>query len=67
MEAGAGAEGTDLRLERALRHPVRAKIHAELTKQPMQPPELAAALDVPLSRISYHYRVLLVAGAVFEK
>jgi DNA-binding transcriptional ArsR family regulator len=45
-----------------LGHPLRARIAAELAKQPLSPKQLADVLDEELPRISYHRRVLREAG-----
>ena len=68
MESGTWDKGTprqsDRRLEKALEHPLRAQILDVLSKGLVGLPELAVALDVPLPRIAYHYRVLGTLGAV---
>jgi DNA-binding transcriptional ArsR family regulator len=45
-----------------LAHPLRARIAAELAKQPLDPKQLADVLDEELPRVSYHWRVLREAG-----
>jgi DNA-binding transcriptional ArsR family regulator len=45
-----------------LKHPLRARIAAELEKRSLDPPELAEALGEPLSRVAYHCDVLAKAG-----
>lgn len=51
-------------LERALRHPLRAQMHAELNKRPVGLVELADRLGGQLPVIAYHYRVLDALGAL---
>jgi DNA-binding transcriptional ArsR family regulator len=46
-----------------LDHPLRARIAAELAKQPLDPKQLADVLHEDLPRVSYHWRVLNKAGA----
>lgn len=41
-----------------LDHLLRARIAAELAKQPLDPKQLADVLHEELPRISYHWRVL---------
>ena len=48
--------------ERALSHPLRARLLNELAAREGSPVELAAALDEPLGVVSYHVRVLAQAG-----
>lgn len=52
------------RLAQLLEHPLRARLFAEIGRRPAGLPELASALDVPLSKIAYHYSVLEEAGGV---
>jgi DNA-binding transcriptional ArsR family regulator len=54
---------TDLLL--ALSHPLRRRILRMLAdEQPRSPSDLAESLDLPLSAVSYHVRVLANRGAV---
>jgi DNA-binding transcriptional ArsR family regulator len=54
---------TDLLL--ALSHPLRREILRTLGDDtPRSPSELAESLDLPLSNLSYHVRVLVSRGAV---
>lgn len=52
------------RLEQALEHPLRARMLAELNKRMMSVPELAVALNTPLSIAAYHYQVLAELGGM---
>ncbi len=49
---------------RALSHPMRARILAELEEGEKSPVELSKALDASLGVVSYHVRVLADAGVV---
>lgn len=51
-------------LVKALNHPVRVKALTILTERTASPKEIAAELDVPLSNVSYHVRVLDELGLV---
>ncbi len=46
-----------------LEHPLRARMAAMLDQCPMDLPELAEALDEPLTRVTYHYGVLVATLA----
>jgi DNA-binding transcriptional ArsR family regulator len=48
--------------ERALAHPLRARLLSELTEREASPVELAAEMEQPLGVVSYHVRVLAQAG-----
>ena len=48
--------------ERALAHPLRARLLSELSARDGSPAELAEQLDEPLGVVSYHVRVLAQAG-----
>jgi len=52
------------RLEKALGHPVREEMFAELNERSAGPPELANILGKRLSLITYHYRVLEMLGGI---
>ena len=55
----------DNNLLMALRHPVRREILREMEgEEAISPRELATALDLPLSNVSYHIRVLVDCAAV---
>jgi DNA-binding transcriptional ArsR family regulator len=65
MESGAkerAATGPTERRAQVLKHPLRARVAAELEKRGMDPPELAEALGEPLPRVAYHRDVLAKAG-----
>ncbi len=65
MESGAKERGAAVPAKRraqALKHPLRARIAAELEKHRMDPPELAEVLGEPLPRVTYHCKVLAKAG-----
>ena len=51
-------------LTQALKHPLRARIAAELEKRDMSPQELPEALGEPLPLVAYHYDVLAAVGLV---
>jgi DNA-binding transcriptional ArsR family regulator len=49
----------------ALRHPLRREILREMAgEEAISPREIAAALDQPLSNVSYHVRVLAECAAI---
>ena len=48
--------------ERALAHPLRARLLSEMAEREASPVELAEELDEPLGVVSYHVRVLAQAG-----
>lgn len=49
----------DLRLTKALAHPLRQQILAVANEREISPSEFAEVFDVPLSNVSYHFRELL--------
>lgn len=49
-------------VQRALAHPVRARILAELEKRPASPSQLADVVGESVGVVSYHVRVLTEAG-----
>jgi DNA-binding transcriptional ArsR family regulator len=49
---------------KAINHPVRVKTLKVLLNRPANPSAIATDLDVPLSTVSYHVRVLESAGLV---
>jgi DNA-binding transcriptional ArsR family regulator len=51
-------ESTQRRLERALAHPVRARVLAILEAEIASPKDLADQLGAPLGVVAYHVRVL---------
>ncbi|HET7122202.1 MAG TPA: helix-turn-helix domain-containing protein [Solirubrobacterales bacterium] len=51
----------------ALRHPVRRSLLLEMVdEEAISPRELADRLELPLSNVSYHVRVLADCGAIIE-
>ena len=54
---GASQE-VELRLAKAMAHPVRVRALELLSHRPMAPVEVADALNMPLSNVSYHFRTL---------
>jgi DNA-binding transcriptional ArsR family regulator len=51
-------------LVKALNHPVRVKALTILSEKTASPKEIAEVLDVPLSNVSYHVRVLDELGLI---
>ena len=51
-------------LVKALNHPVRVKALTILTEKVASPKEIAAQIEIPLSNVSYHVRVLDELGLV---
>ena len=51
-------------LTQALKHPLRARIAAELEKRDMGPQRIAEALDEPQPLVAYHCDVLAAVGSV---
>jgi DNA-binding transcriptional ArsR family regulator len=51
-------------LVKALNHPVRVKALSILTERTASPKEIAEELDLPLSNVSYHVRVLDGLGLI---
>ena len=51
-------------LVKALNHPVRVKALTILTEKIASPKEIAAQIEIPLSNVSYHVRVLDELGLV---
>lgn len=51
-------------VQRALAHPLRARLVALLERAPASPSQLAAQVDAPVGVVSYHVRVLAGAGVV---
>ena len=49
----------DVRLAKAMSHPLRARILVVLRADDASPRELAMRLDAPLSTVAYHVRVLV--------
>jgi DNA-binding transcriptional ArsR family regulator len=54
----------DPRLEKALAHPLRVRILADLERRTSSPRELSDELGEPLGNVSYHVRQLAGLGLV---
>jgi DNA-binding transcriptional ArsR family regulator len=54
----------DIRLGKAMSHPVRIEILDRLRLQPASPVDLHGKLDLPLSNVSYHFKVLKELGCI---
>ncbi len=57
-------DGTDLRLVKALSHPVRARALAILNERIASPKQLSVELDKPIGHLSYHVKRLKELGCV---
>lgn len=55
----SGEEIIDSRLAKAIAHPLRVRIWAELHRGPMSPAEYAAKFGGSLENVSYHFRTLV--------
>lgn len=53
--------------KKALKHPVREAMLAELDERAMELAELATILGKPLALVEYHYRVLEAVGGIPEE
>lgn len=53
-----GPEYVDPRMARAMAHPLRVQIVAELNQRVMSPSEFSDRFEVPLPNVSYHFRTL---------
>lgn len=63
--AGGKADDTvDVRVIKALGHPLRQRILQELNQGVASPSEIAAQLDEPLSNVSYHVKILAKCEAI---
>jgi DNA-binding transcriptional ArsR family regulator len=51
-------------VQRALAHPLRARILTELRKEPASPSQLADTVGASVAVVSYHVRMLVEAGLV---
>ena len=58
LELWKRADYVDQNMARALAHPMRVQILAELNQRMMSPSEFSECFAVPLSNVSYHFRVL---------
>ena len=52
-------EDVELRLAKAMAHPVRVKALELMNERPIAPVEVSDAIGVELSNVSYHFRTLL--------
>lgn len=55
----AQRQDIELRLAKAMAHPVRVKILEMMNERPVAPVETSEAIGTPLSNVSYHFRTLL--------
>ena len=62
--AEAARTAPDIRLLKALGHPVRQKILVALKGRVASPSDLAQELGEPLSNVSYHIKILLESEAI---
>jgi DNA-binding transcriptional ArsR family regulator len=62
----AGADYVDQDTARAMAHPLRVRILAELNKRRMSPSRFARRFDEKLSNVSYHFRELQKLGCIEE-
>lgn len=64
MATPSKEDGIDLRLVRAISHPLRIEILQVLNERDASPNEMVALLRQPLGNIAYHTRVLEKCGCV---
>lgn len=57
-------ETVDVKLLKALGHPLRQRILQELNQGVASPSEIATRLDEPLSNVSYHVKILAKCDAI---
>jgi DNA-binding transcriptional ArsR family regulator len=62
----AGADYVDQETARAMAHPLRVQILAELNKRVMSPSQFSKRFDQKLSNVSYHFRELRKLGCIEE-
>jgi DNA-binding transcriptional ArsR family regulator len=60
----SGDELVDARFAKAISHPLRVRIMAELHRGPMSPAEYAAKFGGALENVAYHFRTLLQCDCV---
>jgi DNA-binding transcriptional ArsR family regulator len=60
----AARQDIELRLAKAMAHPVRVKILEMMNERPVAPVEASEAIGTPLSNVSYHFRTLLELGCI---
>ncbi|HEX6665715.1 MAG TPA: winged helix-turn-helix domain-containing protein [Solirubrobacterales bacterium] len=63
-ETPRGEDGIDVRLVRAISHPLRIQILQVLNERDASPNEMVSLLGSPLGNIAYHTRVLEKCGCV---
>lgn len=62
---GKGEAAVDVKLMKALGHPIRQRILQELTlSKEASPSQIAKAIDEPLTNVGYHARVLVKCDAI---
>jgi DNA-binding transcriptional ArsR family regulator len=64
--ANALREPAEVRLGKAIAHPIRLQILGLLGKRPMASVEIAPLVDREVSNVAYHVRVLLQLGCIEE-
>lgn len=57
-------EGIDVRVIKALGHPLRQRVLQVLNVRVASPSEVAEELDEPLSNVSYHVKILIECDAI---
>ncbi len=57
-------EDVELRLAKAMAHPVRVKALELMNERPIAPVEVSEQIGVELSNVSYHFRTLLELGCI---
>lgn len=60
----AGDELIDARFAKAIAHPLRVRIMAELHRGPMSPAEYAAKFGGTLENVAYHFRTLVECDCI---
>jgi DNA-binding transcriptional ArsR family regulator len=60
----SGEELVDARFAKAIAHPLRVRIMAELYRGPMSPAEYAAKFGGTLENVAYHFRTLVECDCV---
>jgi DNA-binding transcriptional ArsR family regulator len=58
-QGAARREDIEVRLGKAMAHPVRVRILEMMNERPIAPVEVANGIGVALSNVSYHFRTLL--------
>lgn len=59
-----GADSLDIRLGKAMSHPLRIEILDRLRLEPASPVDLHHKIGLPLSNVSYHFKVLNELGCI---